>query len=252
VAQFHRHSAQRIRLRERTGALLAAVRLDPGNRAAAAVGLAAALVAAITALWVLSARPRAQAVRAAAANSVRTAGKPSGPAPHSTAVAALGPTPGSAAGATAGSTAGPVSAPGGEVVVDVAGKVRRPGLVRVPNGARVYDAVVAAGGALPGADLTAVNLAARVSDGEQILVGLPPPAAAGGATATLSGPRLPVDLNTATAEELQSLPGVGPVLAQHILDWRTAHGRFSSPDQLQQVSGIGPAKFATVRPLVTS
>ena len=142
-----------------------------------------------------------------------------------------------------------------DVVVDVAGKVHRPGLVRLTAGARAYDAVQAAGGPLPGVDLNSVNLAARVSDGQQIVVGVvpaPAPPAAGAADAAATGAARagPFDLNAASAEQLQSLPGVGPVLAQHIMDWRAAHGRFSAVDQLQQVTGIGPAKFAVLKPLV--
>ncbi len=152
------------------------------------------------------------------------------------------------------------------MVVDVVGKVAHPGLYRIPAGSRVDDAVRAAGGALPGTDLTALNLARRVADGEQIAVGVAGSggprwgvrgAAAAGTSGTSgasggSGPGgAPVDLNTAGAQQLDALPGVGPVLAQHILDWRTAHGRFETVEQLRQVSGIGDAKFADLRPLVT-
>jgi competence protein ComEA len=117
------------------------------------------------------------------------------------------------------------------------------------RGSRVDDAVRAAGGVLAGVDPATVNLAARVSDGEQIVVGatgVPPPGVGAHSGAATS----PVDLNTASAEQLQTLPGVGPVLAQHILDWRTAHGSFASVDQLREVPGIGPAKLAAIRPLV--
>ncbi len=145
------------------------------------------------------------------------------------------------------------------MVVDVAGKVRHPGLYRLPVGARVDDAVRAAGGALAGVDVSSLNLAARVVDGQQILVGIAPPAGAGaaptggaagpgGAAGTSAGP---VDLNTAGLDQLETLPGVGPVLGQHILDWRTAHGRFATVDQLLDVTGIGPAKFAALRALVS-
>jgi competence protein ComEA len=142
--------------------------------------------------------------------------------------------------------------PSGQVVVvDVVGRVRHPGLVRLPAGSRVDDAVRAAGGAAPGTDLTGLNLARVLVDGEQIAVGIavrvPPPGTSGssGARAGL------INLNTATPEQLDSLPGIGPVLAQRILDWRTEHGRFVSVDQLREVSGIGEAKFADVRGLVT-
>ena len=142
------------------------------------------------------------------------------------------------------------------VVVDVAGRVRHPGLYRLPPGARVDDAVRAAGGALPGVKLDALNLAAPLVDGQQIAVGIRPAADAGGAPiAGVSAPARtasgPVDLNSATLEQLETLPGVGPVLAQHVLDWRGAHGRFTSVDQLNDVTGIGDVKFGALKPLVT-
>jgi competence protein ComEA len=137
-----------------------------------------------------------------------------------------------------------------DVVVDVAGKVRRPGIVRLSSGARVVDALTAAGGALPGVDLTPLNLARRLVDGEQVLVGAAAatPAAPGGGTAGRpAGTGGQLDLNAATVEQLQALPGVGPVLAQRIVDWRTEHGRFSTVDELREVSGIGAKKFADLK-----
>ena len=131
---------------------------------------------------------------------------------------------------------------GAVVVVDVAGKVRHPGVVRLPLGARVDDAVRAAGGPLPGASYDGLNRARKLTDGEQVLVGAPPPA--GAAAATGDGR---VDLNAADVTALDSLPGIGPVLAQKIVDWRTEHGRFASVDQLREVSGIGESKFAAVK-----
>src|SRR5213078_544473 len=120
------------------------------------------------------------------------------------------------------------------IVVDVGGRVRRPGLVTLPLGARVADALQAAGGALRPRDVLALNLAARVTDGELLMVGMPGPVAAGGDASAASGP---VNLNTATAEQLDALPGIGPVLAQHIIDFRTAHGGFRDVGQLREVSG---------------
>jgi competence protein ComEA len=136
-----------------------------------------------------------------------------------------------------------------ELVVHVAGKVRKPGIVRLPPGSRVLDAVAAAGGAHDGADLTGLNLARMLTDGEQVLVGVPAPA---GATPDPPGTAPgPVNLNTATADQLEELPGIGPALAGRILAWRDEHGRFSSIEELQEVSGIGPATFAELADLVT-
>lgn len=133
-------------------------------------------------------------------------------------------------------------------MVDVAGKVAHPGLRSLPGGARVADAVRAAGGVLPGVDTDGLNLARVLVDGEQILVGSPsPPSGSAGAT----GPRPPVSLNHATLEQLDALPGVGPVLAQHILDFRLSHSGFRSLDQLRQISGIGDRKLAELKHLVT-
>jgi competence protein ComEA len=137
---------------------------------------------------------------------------------------------------------------GGRVVVDVAGRVRRPGLITLPAGSRVADAIRAAGGVRPGTDLTSLNLARKLIDGEQILVGVP--GTGGGAATGSPGPTNPIDLNTASVAELDQLPGVGPVLAQRIVDWRTAHSGFTAVSQLRQVTGIGDSKFADLQPLV--
>jgi competence protein ComEA len=161
-------------------------------------------------------------------------------------------------------TAGP-SPTAALLVVDVAGRVHRPGLVRLPPGSRVADALVAAGGVLPGVDLAAINLAALVTDGEQIVVGVPGMAGSGGAagsggsggsagsgtgSGTGDASSGPVDLNAATLEQLEALPGVGPVLAQRILDFRTAHGHFSDVGELREVGGIGERKYAEIAPKV--
>lgn len=170
-----------------------------------------------------------------------------------------------ATGATSTASAGEAA----EVVVHVVGQVRKPGVVHLPGGARVADALSAAGGAAKGADLAALNLARPVSDGEQVYVPKPgetlpaPPGAQGGTppgAGTGAGGTGPggsgtgtgqVNLNTADLAELDSLPGVGPVLAQRILDWRAEHGRFSSVDELGEVSGIGEKLLARLKPKVT-
>jgi competence protein ComEA len=136
--------------------------------------------------------------------------------------------------------------------VDVSGAVRRPGLYKLPDGARVNDALVKAGGATGKADLTLINRAATLSDGQQVLVpvkasAVAAPATAGSSAASASGP---VHLNSATLEQLDALPGVGPATAQRIIDYRTANGSFKSVDELDAVSGIGPAKMAELRNLV--
>jgi len=141
------------------------------------------------------------------------------------------------------------------VVVDVVGAVRRPGLYRLGQGDRVADAVARAGGATRKADLSLVNLASLVSDGEQIVVprrGAAVGAAGGAATGSGAGGAStgPVHLNSATAEQLDALPGVGPVTAQKILDYRQKHGAFSSVDELDAVPGIGPARLDELRDLV--
>jgi competence protein ComEA len=136
------------------------------------------------------------------------------------------------------------------LVVDVAGAVRRPGLYRLRQGARVADAIERAGGLSPHAERTAVNLAAPLADGEQVLVaarGSPVAGAAGTTGAAATGP---VSLNSASAEQLDALPGVGPVTAQKILQYRQEHGPFTSVDGLDAIPGIGPARLADLRPLV--
>jgi len=146
-----------------------------------------------------------------------------------------------------GSGSLPSSGDVGGVVVHVVGQVVNPGVVRLPAGARVTDAIAAAGGAAGDADLTAVNLARVLVDGEQILVPrpgeavTPPQRPAGDAADVL------VDLNAATLADLDALPGIGPVLAQRVLDWRTAHGRFADVEELAEVPGIGPSVLAGLR-----
>jgi len=133
--------------------------------------------------------------------------------------------------------------------------VRQPGLYRLEQGARIADAIARAGGATPKAELAQVNLAAPLADGEQVVVpkrGAPgvAPAAGGGASAAGGAPTAPVQLSTATVEQLDSLPGIGPATAQKILDYRTKHGAFSSVDELDAVPGIGPKRLDELRDLV--
>ena len=140
---------------------------------------------------------------------------------------------------------------GGEAYVHVTGAVRRPGVYRVPSWARLDAAIRRAGGATARADLQGVNLAAKVADGQQVIV--PARVPGGGVTAAEGGPRRPgcragpISLNTATAEQLDQLEGIGPTTAQKILDWRKEHGGFSSVEDLQQISGIGPKRFESLK-----
>ncbi|MFI1508998.1 MULTISPECIES: ComEA family DNA-binding protein [unclassified Streptomyces] len=194
---------------------------------------------------------RAVAPFGAAADRRETAGGPE---------ASAGP-PGQGSAGSVGGTAR------GEIVVDVSGKVRKPGIHRLPAGSRVVDALVAAGGVRPGADTDGLNRARFLVDGEQVVVGVPSaagaaagagPGAGSGAGSAGSagtagpggGPAVPVSLNTATVDQLEALPGVGPVLAQHIIDHRAQHGGFRSVDELRDVNGIGERRFADLRNLV--
>ena len=211
-------------------------RWDPGGWGAIGLAVVAALAALAAAVGVWAGRPVAEPVPPLPALS---AGAPS----------RAETLPSGAA----------VTAAGGPVVVNVAGKVRRPGLVTMKDGARIGEAVDAAGGPLPNVDLTPLNLAARVVDGQQILVGVeappgapgPPAAASAGGTAGAApAPGGKLDLNAATLEQLDGLPGVGPVMAKKILDWRTQNGRFTAVEQLREIPGIGDARFGTLRDLV--
>ncbi|MFF1914969.1 helix-hairpin-helix domain-containing protein [Streptomyces sp. NPDC058239] len=214
--------------------------MEPRTLAALAVVLIAAAVFAAVHFW--SARPHS--VRAPDPVNEAVHARTSGPVADGAGVPEPSPGPPPAAG------------PGGHIVVDVSGKVRRPGIHQLPSGARVADALRAAGGARPGVDLTGINRARLLMDGEQIVVGAPPgpPVAgsAGGAAPGGSGSPTtgPVSLNRATVEQLDTLPGVGPVLAQHIVDYRTQHGGFRSVDELREVNGIGDRRFADLQPLV--
>ncbi|MGW6732894.1 helix-hairpin-helix domain-containing protein [Streptomyces sp. NPDC055013] len=170
-------------------------------------------------------------------------------------------------GASGSSTSEAVGASGAgatvaaEIVVDVSGKVREPGIHRLPAGSRVADALRAAGGVRPGTKTDSLNRARFLVDGEQVIVGGPATVSGaapgtgagtgtGGAAVAGAAPSAPVALNTATVEQLDTLPGVGPVLAQHIIDYRTQHGGFRSVDELREVNGIGDRRFADLRNLV--
>ncbi|MBO2459707.1 ComEA family DNA-binding protein [Actinomadura violacea] len=218
---------------------------EKGNvRVLAVIAVIAALVAAGY-LWL--ARPRPDPAPAAADAGATEVAGPDGPASP----APSGPSP---AAVPAGA-----ASPASVVVVHVLGKVKHPGVVTLPSGSRVEEAIKAAGGVRPGAGTGTLNLARKLVDGEQIPVdirlpspppgapppGEPPPAAGGSAA-----PGTPIDLNTATAAQLDQLPGVGPVLAQRIVDYRTQHGGFRSVDQLQDVDGIGARRFADLKPMV--
>ncbi|MET9605394.1 ComEA family DNA-binding protein [Streptomyces sp. NPDC006512] len=204
--------------------------VEPRTVAAVAVVLAAAVGFAAQQYW--SARP--QPVTAPAVVT---------PAPA--------PAPGAAPVPAAGAGTG---GPGGRIVVDVGGKVRDPGVRRLPAGSRVEDALAAAGGVRPGTDTTGLNRARILVDGEQVVVGAPAqPAPAVGAPGTGAGTGSaagPLSLASATVEQLDGLPGVGPVLARHIVDFRTARGGFRAVEELRQVNGIGERRFADLRPLV--
>jgi competence protein ComEA len=160
------------------------------------------------------------------------------------------------AGARAQPRAAPVAmkavpAPTRKLLVHVVGAVRKPGLYRLTDGSRIDDAISAAGGPKPKADLELINLAAPVADGQQVIVPVRGRGAAAGSASTPGrAPGGHVHLNTATLEELDTLPGVGPVTAQKILDYRNEHGAFKSVDELDAVPGIGPARLAELKKVV--
>jgi len=197
----------------------ATARLDPGRPGSWALWVVAVVAAAVLVGWTWLGRPAVEPVPVA----VTSAAPSSDPAP-----------------ATAPST----PSPAGTVVVSVVGLVVSPGLVTLPAGSRVADALAAAGGLRPEADPASVNAAALLADGQQVAVGVPGAAGAPAAGAPGAGDGGLLDLNTATAADLDGLPGIGPVLAQRIVDHRAQHGPFTSVDQLDDVSGIGPAIFA--------
>jgi competence protein ComEA len=138
-----------------------------------------------------------------------------------------------------------ISSSGGEVVVDVTGAVARPGVYRMPAGARVVDAIERAGGATGGAAVEGINRAARLADGQQVVV--PGRVAAGTVVAGAAGGEGPISLGSATVEQLEAIDGIGPVTAGKIVEYRDQHGGLASVEQLDDVSGIGPATMESLR-----
>lgn len=226
----------------------AAVRADPGRAGViglAVVGILAVLVTVFTLVRdkpmpVVSAKLPPVQVTAAATSTARSSSSP-------------------------GPESGPAG-PGQPVVVSVVGLVKAPGLITVASGARVADVIAAAGGVVGSADTVGLNMARRVADGEQVVVGLAPAPGrppALGSSISAAGSQQPgdaastparsagvLDLNTATAEQLDALPGIGPVTAAAIVSWRSEHGPFTAVDQLGDVDGIGPARLDKLRALV--
>jgi competence protein ComEA len=201
-------------------------RWDPGRLGARSLWLAGLVAALVLIAWTWLDRPRVDPAPVAPVGRAAPASAPAAP------------------------PVGEVAETSATVVVSVVGLVARPGLVTLPSGSRVAAAVEAAGGMAPEADPGSVNLAALVTDGQQIVVGAAGAAAAEGEAGAASGTGGRLNLNTATTGELDALPGVGPVLAQRIVDHRK-QGPFTSVDQLDDVPGIGPARAAELAELVT-
>ncbi|NUU20151.1 MAG: ComEA family DNA-binding protein [Streptomycetaceae bacterium] len=224
---------------------LRAFRVGVDGRVVAAVAVLALLAIVVAGVGWWRARPEPVAVPQAGAMAPLAATVSSSDAPSKRPASAV----------SASSATMPASA-AASVAVHIVGRVAHPGLFTLPSGARVDDALKAAGGVLPGTDLAVLNLARIVADGEQIPVGVPgataapvPPAGlpAPGAASGAPGAATAVDLNSAPAEQLESLPGIGPVMASGIIEWRTAHGRFTSVDQLREIRGIGERRFEELR-----
>ena len=226
------------------GGWLARVRADPGRAGAIALAAVAAIAVLVTVFTLMREQP-------APVMSAKL------PPVDMAATASRGPSP------------GPSTRPNQPVVVSVVGLVHTPGLVTLAPGARIADALKAAGGSIDGADTGGLNMARQVEDGEQIVVGMAPvkgqPAVLGSSVSpgsTVPGPPSPtsraakgapsalINLNTATVEQLDTLPGVGPVRAAAIVAWRNTNGKFTSVDQLGEVDGIGPGRLEKLRPLV--
>ena len=136
-----------------------------------------------------------------------------------------------------------------DLIINVAGKVNNPGVYQLPQGSRVIDAIKAAGNQRNGVDISDINLARVLVDGEQILVGSPKPSSGKAATKKITIDN-PLDINRATITQLDTLPGIGPVTAQRIIDYRTKVGRINSVDELKKISGLGGAKFEEIKSLL--
>jgi len=220
-------------------------RLDLG---AAHVGLVALVLAVglVLTAWFL--------LRSAPSGTVAPPRVSAGEEAPTTSPAAPGPATSASPVAEAGPGATPGATPGAQLVVDVVGTVRDPGIAVLPPGSRVVDALKAAGGVRRGSSTAGLNLARLLTDGEQIVVGRRAAAAAPVAGALTSGTASPsalVNINTADQAALETLPGVGPVTATAILQWRTDHGAFTAVEELLEVSGIGDATLAEIAPHVT-
>ncbi|MDT3440894.1 ComEA family DNA-binding protein [Pseudofrankia sp. BMG5.37] len=236
-------------------AVLRGAVFDPAARGAMVLALVALVAAAVAAFFAWHGRPVRIDTAAGGGTARPTAG--TGALPGG---ATWAGTASAAASASGGASQSPT--PAAEVVVDVAGLVREPGVVRLPAGARVIDAIERAGGVLPGTDTTGLALARQLVDGEQILVDGKPGRAPAGPTAEAgtggagggpgggSGKAGPIHLNTATVEQLDTLPGIGPVLAERIVRYREENGPFASPDQLAEVPGVGDQRLAELLPLI--
>jgi competence protein ComEA len=221
---------------------ITAIRADPGRAGVIGLGVVGAVAVLVTVFTLLNDEPPPVA---------------SAKLPPVQMVSSASPT-----------TGAPAPTPDADVVVSVVGLVKQPGLVTLAPGKRISDALDAAGGPLGGADLVGLNMARKVADGEQIVVGIAsPPGTAPVMASSIStspggegkippvsenetAPRELVDLNTATLEQIETLPGVGPVTAAAIVAWRDANGGFANVEQLGEVDGIGPARLAKLHDLV--
>ncbi len=218
----------------------------------ALVVVLAMIAAAVGVLWVEAAGVQGASSQLSSDGAGRVVVPPVGEVP----VGEVPPSAAVAVTATAEAPASPGgSSPGASIIVHVVGAVKNPGVFTLAQGSRVFQAIDAAGGALPAAGLSALNLAAPLSDGGQIMVptkdeAASKPAPGDGTVPGSQGVGL-VNLNTATAADFESLPGVGPVLAERIVAWRMDHGAFSSVEGLNAVTGIGPKLLAGLRDLVT-